>query len=267
MARERTRGNRESPALIGHSPTNGPDRHCLYRLCHGSEQIQWPRYPSSHSRLRRSDTTKGGALEVLAARPSRLPGEDRERVRDRPSYFVGKVRESVPVRLWVFSEPLHDETRGDKSLVNVRQRPLALMFHCLLLVVDREGEVTRRPAATRVHFPREVVAAGGNKSVSVGVEQPRQRVVVEDVQGPARLEQAEHDRRPGIEVMEPEESSSARVDEVSGPVEFARRVEEIAAVEGRRRSKLRRRPPRVLDVEVGDVDAHDPPCSLDPERE
>jgi hypothetical protein len=64
-------------------------------------------------------------------------------------------------------------------------------------------------------------------AVRVSVEQPLHRMTVEHDQAAALGQQAMDRRGPRVEVMQPDERAATGVDEVRGPVELGRHVEDV----------------------------------------
>jgi hypothetical protein len=118
----------------------------------------------------------------------------------------------------------------------------------LLGVRDRQVvDVLGCPASGRLGSGEVVVVGGDPAPVGVDVEQPLDRMTLEQHESAGRGEEPRHDRGPRVEVLEPEERPAPRVHEVGAAIELVGRVEHIGEDPAGGRARGRRQALRQVD--------------------
>ncbi len=128
-------------------------------------------------------------------------------------------------------------------------------------------DVAGRPALRGLGSAEVVVVGREPAAVLVDVEEPLDRVALEDHQSPVRRQETGEDRRPGVEVLEPDQRAATGVEQVGRAVELVGRLEDVGQDPAGRRTGGGAEPGGEIEHPRAEVDAHDLLRAEVPERE
>ena len=156
------------------------------------------------------------------------PRDDRIRKRNPAALLRSDVGVAAPPVGRVLRDPLDAEAGAGDRGQHLAQRPRSGVLPGLVGLRDGQAvDVFRRPAFRGLR-PGEIVVLGRDPvAVLVGVEEPFDRMALEQDEPAGRREQPMEDRRPGVQVLEPDERSATGVEEIGRAVELVRRVQDV----------------------------------------